>query len=106
MKGLTPLEKAMEAKRLLRENGEQKEIIHNWIVKAKRNPKSLKKAINAKCFECFGGTEDELPDSGWKKLIGTCTAPDCPLYPHRPYQNYSDDSAEEDESDEISTIDE
>lgn len=69
---------------------ERTETTHNWIVRAKRNPSSLKTAIGAKCFECYGGSEELLPDPGWKRKIATCTAPDCPLYPHRPYQGKSD----------------
>jgi len=34
----------------------------------------------------MGGTEEEMPDPGWKDLIRTCTAPGCPLYRHRPYK--------------------
>ena len=97
------LEKAREAAQLARERGEQREVTHNWIVKARRRPKSMKAALNAMCFACMGGTEDALPDAGWKKAIGTCTAPTCPLYPHRPYQNYSADCEDVEESDEIST---
>ncbi len=59
---------------------------HNWIKKAKLKPRSMKTAIAAKCFECFGGTEQELPDPGWKMQIRTCTGFDCPLFDHRPYK--------------------
>lgn len=61
-------------------------IENNLIRKAKANPTSLKKAIGAFCFHCMGGTEDEMPDPGWKNFIKDCTAPACPLYPHRPYK--------------------
>lgn len=73
---------------------ERAETTHNWIVRAKRNPTSLKTAIGAMCFHCMGGTEDSLPDAGWKTLIRTCTAPDCPLYDHRPYKISEDDGEE------------
>lgn len=63
-----------------------KSLESNLIRKAKLHPKSLKKAIAANCFHCYGGTESEMPDPGWRNMIRTCTAPYCPLYPHRPYQ--------------------
>ena len=97
----TGLEKAQRINRERKEAGEQIVITHNWIVKARRKPASLKTAINAMCFHCVGGTEDELPDPGWKVTISTCTAPDCPLYPHRPYQKDTSDSEDEAESSEI-----
>ncbi len=59
---------------------------HNLIVKANRSPRSKQLAINAFCFHCMGGTLKEMPDYGVKELIRTCTAPDCPLFIHRPYQ--------------------
>lgn len=59
---------------------------HNWIKKSNADPKSMKKAIAAMCFQCFGGTEDELPDGGWKELIRTCTSPKCAIYRFRPYR--------------------
>jgi hypothetical protein len=51
------------------------------IAIARRNPQSKKKAITAFCCTCMGGV---VP--GWKGEIRNCTAPGCPLYPHRPYQ--------------------
>ena len=59
---------------------------HNLMKKAAADPRSKVKAIHAFCFHCMGGTLDALPDGGWKELIRTCTAPDCPLYRHRPYR--------------------
>ena len=81
----TPLEKAHEALRARREAGELV-VEHNLMVKAAADPKSKAKAIHGFCFNCLGGTIDELPDPGWKDAIRTCTAPGCPLYPHRPYR--------------------
>ena len=62
------------------------EIENNLIRKSLADPKSRKKAIDAFCFECFGGTKDSLPDPGWKNMISECTAPNCPLYRFRPYR--------------------
>ena len=59
---------------------------HNLIRKHLANPSSRKMAIHAFCFHCVGGTEEELPDPGWKDLIRTCTSPKCPLYLYRPYR--------------------
>ena len=53
------------------------------IEKASRNPNSLSLAIKAKCWDCQAGDDD--PHPRWR--IGNCTAPDCPLYPHRPYRD-------------------
>lgn len=58
---------------------------HNLIKKFLKHP-TRQRAIAAKCFECYGGTKDLLPDHGYKNLIRTCTAPDCPLYIFRPYK--------------------
>jgi hypothetical protein len=57
--------------------------IHNPIEKALKNPKSLRAAINAKCFDCQGQDADPAPK--WR--IGNCEMPDCPLYSLRPYQD-------------------
>jgi len=97
----TAIEKAQRVNRERRESGEVTTITHNLIVKAKKRPNSLKAAVNAMCFACMGGSEENLPDAGWKNNIRTCTAPDCPLYPHRPYQKNSGDNEIDNESDEI-----
>ena len=68
-------------------------VENNLLVKTQAEPKSLRKAINAMCFQCVGGTVDSLPDPGWRQMIGTCTAPDCALYKIRPYnQSEVDDN--------------
>ncbi|SHH63126.1 hypothetical protein SAMN02745124_01201 [Desulfofustis glycolicus DSM 9705] len=59
---------------------------HNLVKKANANPGSKAKAIAAMCYQCFGGTEEELPDAGWKEEIRGCTSPACALYQHRPYR--------------------
>lgn len=61
----------------------------NAIEKAKENPTSLRKAINAKCFDCMCGSCNH----GITRLIRECNVSGCPLHPVRPYQN--DDSIDE-----------
>ncbi len=56
----------------------------NWIRRSQQNPKSLKLAIRAMCFHCMGGTEKEMPDSGWRQAISECTSFKCPLHTYRP----------------------
>ena len=47
------------------------------IEKAKQNPKSLRAAINSKCYDCCCFT---------KREVTLCTAKDCPLFTLRPWQ--------------------
>ena len=54
----------------------------NPLEKAGKNPKSLRLAVNAKCYECEG----EDYDPGWRGRIKNCIIPDCSLHPVRPYQ--------------------
>lgn len=58
---------------------------YNLIRKLEKNPKSLRLAIDAMCFNCMGGTRDHMPDPGWRQLIATCTSKGCPLLGFRPY---------------------
>ena len=85
---------ALEAARRKREenaaNGIEHTVEHNWIKKAKLNPQSKSIAIKAMCFQCMGGTENELPDPGWKGAIKNCSAINCPLHGHRPYRGKED----------------
>ena len=46
------------------------------LEKAQKNPKSLRAAIDAKCFQCQGDGEDP---GTWER-VRTCTIPDCGLY--------------------------
>lgn len=46
------------------------------IEKAKANPKSLRAAINAKCWDCSGYI---------RKEVINCPADDCPLWGVRPW---------------------
>jgi hypothetical protein len=80
---------------------ERTEASYNWIVQAERKPTSKHKAIKAMCFHCMGGTKDSMPDPGWKKMIDTCTAPDCPLFSHRPRLNSETIATDAINSDEI-----
>jgi len=52
------------------------------IQKALENPKSMRCAINAKCWDCNGCDADPAPR--WR--IANCPMTDCPLYPQRPFQ--------------------
>ena len=83
---MKPYEKALAKKQEMKQNGDIILIENNLIRKANKNPNSLKKAIGAFCFHCFGGTEDEMPDPGWKNMIRNCTSKICPLQRHRPYR--------------------
>jgi len=50
---------------------------------ATANPKSLRAALDAMCWECLGSGDD----AGWKWGIGNCTSPQCSLFTLRPYQH-------------------
>ena len=43
-----------------------------------------KTAVDAKCWECCGGSEDE--SEGVRGAIRDCTATNCPLHAWRPYR--------------------
>ena len=60
-------------------NGEIEVVRLNPIEKSNANPTSLRLAIKAMCFSCFGNT-------GSVQEIRECTAEDCPLYKVRPYR--------------------
>ena len=47
------------------------------IEKAKQNPKSLRYAINAMCFDCSGYSKAD---------VKRCHITTCPLHRHRPWQ--------------------
>ena len=81
MSELTPLQRAHAALAERREAGLVAPRL-DPIAKARANPKSLRAAVTAKCFECMGG------DTGTRKLIRGCTSGNtCPLHPVRPYQS-------------------
>ena len=55
------------------------------IERAKRNPKSLRAAITAKCWDCVCGDADPRP----RERIAECASKTCPLVTLRPYQKRS-----------------
>lgn len=57
--------------------GEIEVVQLNPIQRLAKNPKSLRCAINAMCYQCMGGYRQEIKG---------CTAHDCALYNVRPYQ--------------------
>ena len=50
----------------------------NPVEKARKNPKSLRLAINGKCWDCTCGQRSEIKH---------CPMPDCTLWALRPYQD-------------------
>ena len=58
----------------------------NPVLAAEEDPVSFRKAINAMCYQCMGGTRLEGADSDWRKAVRDCTAPDCALFILRPHQ--------------------
>jgi hypothetical protein len=80
------MQKAHRRIEQMKTDGEPITQEHNLVRKANADPRSKVKAIRAMCFQCFGGTKEEMPDAGWKDEIRNCTAPDCALYRHRPYR--------------------
>jgi hypothetical protein len=50
---------------------------------AAADPKSLRKAVNAKCWDCQGGGAD--PNT--RQAVGQCGITDCSLWPVRPWQD-------------------
>lgn len=70
------LKKAHERMREMREQGI--EVVRlDPIEKARANPKSLRLAINGKCWDCCCGQREE---------IRRCAMTDCTLHAVRPYQ--------------------
>lgn len=86
---MSAIEKAQEALKAKRESGESVERL-NPIEKAQKNPKSLRLAINAKCYDCMGQNSD--PNVTGR--IGSCEIPSCPLWPVRPYQKKKTEESE------------
>lgn len=76
--------------------GEIEVVQLNPIQKLEKNPKSLRLAINAMCYQCMGGYRQEIKN---------CTAQSCALYNVRPYQTkvvseeYGDDNEQASDSD-------
>lgn len=65
-------------------------VTKNPLEKAQEDPKSLRKAVTAMCYDCMGRDAD--PD--FRGRIRECACHDCPLYPLRPYQKKKDDTNE------------
>lgn len=74
------LEKANAARRAKHEAGELKTL--DAIQKAQRDPKSLRLAINGKCWDCVGRDADPNP----KQRVRDCPMTDCTLWAVRPWQ--------------------
>jgi len=53
----------------------------NPIQRAKLNPKSLRLAINAQCFECI---YDKSDVGTWRQQVEACPSVNCPLFCLRP----------------------
>ena len=77
MNTVKPLQKA-RAK--LAENRAKGTKRLNPLEKAKQNPKSMRLAINAFCYECMGYAKS------WRTDVRDCTAKNCPLFGFRPYK--------------------
>lgn len=75
-KSSTAIEKAQARLKTMRESGEEVRRL-NSIEKANKNPKSLRLAINGKCWDC---------SCGQKLEITGCTVESCTLFPVRPFQ--------------------
>ena len=54
---------------------------------ALNNKTSLRKAINAKCWDCVGGKFSTDDNSGVRKEIRLCPVTKCSLWNFRPYKN-------------------
>ena len=76
------LERASARRAELRAAGVKVERL-DPLERAARSPKSLRLAINAKCYDC----EARDSDPNVQLRIGTCTIQTCPLWPVRPYQD-------------------
>ena len=76
----TPIERAIQRQRELREAGEFE--VMDPVEKAKRNPGSRQLAIAAFCCQCMGGPAEP----GYRNHIRSCTSPACPLFGFRPYK--------------------
>ena len=82
---MTAIKTAREKRQALYEVKDLK-VEHNLLKKHLASPSSRKLALHAFCFQCLGGTEDEMPDPGWRDFIRTCTDSSCAGYLHRPYR--------------------
>jgi len=86
MNNLTALDKALAKKKELKSLG--KLVRLSPYQKAQNNPKSLRKAVTAFCYECMGGDGEQ----GARGHVRNCTAYKCPLYKVRPWQESEQDA--------------
>jgi hypothetical protein len=49
--------------------------------RSKLNPKSLRLAINAQCYDCI---YDKSDVGTWRQQVAACPSANCPLYCQRP----------------------
>ena len=70
------LKKGRERYMKLLKEGKIKKL--NPLDKARENPTSLRKAVNAKCYNCCGG-------DNWINRTRYCNMFNCPLWSVRPY---------------------
>jgi len=76
------LQKGQDKMRELRAAG-WKPVYRNPVEQAQANPKSLKAAIKANCWNCVGADADP----GAKFRVRDCTVTRCALHAHRPWQD-------------------
>lgn len=75
------LERARQRQRDRRAAGISPERL-DPIERARRNPQSLRLAINGKCWDCQGGDADPNP----RERIRSCEISTCSLWPVRPHR--------------------
>jgi len=80
MTELKGLKKAQALNKARLESGERI-VLKTPIERFEKNKKSLRLAINAKCFDCSGFVKTE---------ITKCVATSCPLFYVRPYKKRID----------------
>jgi hypothetical protein len=51
------------------------------LQRAKLNPKSLRLAVNAQCYDCI---YDKSDVGTWRQQVAACPSANCPLYCQRP----------------------
>jgi hypothetical protein len=78
---MDPLELARQKRAEMAARGE-KIVLKNPLEKLAEKPDSLRRAINARCYQC----ESEDADPGVKWRIGNCRATGCALWSVRPFQ--------------------
>ncbi|GAA6183768.1 hypothetical protein NBRC116595_10160 [Aliiglaciecola sp. NS0011-25] len=58
--------------------------------RAKSNPKSLRLAINAQCYDCI---YDKSESGTWRQQVEACPSKNCPLYLNRPTSSSQEEAA-------------